>query len=152
MKPSLTPFISPCENGQSVSTSMRPARDSDNFGRSITFAEPVSKNLPGFPFPVNGRFDGGKEFGHMLHFIQGDGRVQTGNEAVGIAFGRRQNAGIIKRQILPAGFLSSADCTKVLLPVCRAPLTRTAGVSPKAWRRCSVMWRRIMLYNQPQHG
>ena len=40
----------------------------------------------------------------MLHFIQGDRRVQTGNEAVGIALGRRQNARIIKRQILAALF------------------------------------------------
>ena len=40
----------PCENGQSVSSSMRPASDSDNFGRSITFAEPVSKNRPGSRF------------------------------------------------------------------------------------------------------
>ena len=40
----------------------------------------------------------------MLHFVKGDGRVQTGNEAVGVALGRCQNAGIVKRQIMAALF------------------------------------------------
>lgn len=41
-------FISPWENGQSVRTSMRPARDSEIFGSNMTFAEPVSRNCPGW--------------------------------------------------------------------------------------------------------
>ena len=38
----------------------------------------------------------------MLYFIKGDRGVQTGNKAVGVALGRRQNAGIIEGQILAA--------------------------------------------------
>jgi hypothetical protein len=47
---SLIPRISPWEKGQRVNTSMRPARDSESFGRSITFADPVSRNRPGWRF------------------------------------------------------------------------------------------------------
>jgi hypothetical protein len=41
---SLTPCISPCENGHRVSISMRPAKDLDSLGKSNTFANPVNKN------------------------------------------------------------------------------------------------------------
>jgi hypothetical protein len=38
----------------------------------------------------------------MLHFIERDRHVQSGNESVGIALGSRQNAGIIEGEILAA--------------------------------------------------
>ena len=37
---------------------------------------------------------------------------------------------------------NSADCTSVLFPVWRAPLTRTAGVSANPSRSRSIRWRR----------
>ena len=62
----------------------------------------------------------------MLDFIEGDRRVEAGNEAVGIALGSRQNAGVVEGEIL------------ALFPACRAPLTKTAGVSARASRSGSV--------------
>ena len=45
-------------------------------------------------------FDHGKDFRNVLHFIQRDWHVQSGNESVGVALGCRQNAGIIEGEVL----------------------------------------------------
>jgi hypothetical protein len=49
-KVSFVSLISPWENGHTVNTSIRPAKDSESFGRSITFADPVSRKRPGCRF------------------------------------------------------------------------------------------------------
>jgi hypothetical protein len=47
-------------------------------------------------------FDHWQDIGDMLNFIQCDRHFQASNEAVGIAFGSRQNARIIEGEILTA--------------------------------------------------
>jgi hypothetical protein len=66
----------------------------------IRFAHPSEQEPPGLPIPVNSGFDHWEQLGHMLHFIQRDRRAKARNEAIGVAFGSRQNAWIIEGQIL----------------------------------------------------
>ncbi|MGD0631243.1 MAG: hypothetical protein ABR987_18085 [Terracidiphilus sp.] len=66
----------------------------------MTFADPVSRNCPGWRFRSMAAFDHGKDFRNVLHFIQRDWHVQSGNESVGVALGCRQNAGIIEGEVL----------------------------------------------------
>jgi hypothetical protein len=49
-KPSVRLPISPCENGHSVSTSIRPTSDSDSLGSTSARAEPVRRKRPGLRF------------------------------------------------------------------------------------------------------
>ena len=61
------------------------------------------QKAPRLPPAVDGRLDDGKDLGGVLHLVQGHGAGQTGDETVGIAPGRGQKAGIVKRQVLAAG-------------------------------------------------
>src|ERR1035441_5561928 len=58
------------------------------------------QKLPRLPLSVNGGFDHREDFRNMLHFIQRDRHVQSGNETVRIALGSRQNARIIEGEVL----------------------------------------------------
>ena len=55
--------ISPCESGNRVKISIRPANDSVIRGSVSTLAEPVSKNLPGRLFESTSNFIAGSRSG-----------------------------------------------------------------------------------------
>src|ERR1019366_8038495 len=121
---------------------MRPARDSDNFGRSMTFADHVSRNCPGWRFRSMAALITGKISGTCCTSSSCTGIFSPATKPLGSCLAAARIPGSSKVRYWRFCPANSADCTSVLFPVWRAPLTRTAGMSANPSRSRSIRWRR----------
>ena len=144
-----TPRASLSDRGQSVRTSIRPARDSESRGSRSTCADPVRRKRPGRRSRSTVALRARNSSGHELDLVEDDVAGEAVEEADGVPGSGGQRGRVVEREI--AGWVRAAGhgSASVLFPLCRAPTRRVTGRSPNASSSRGVRRRSIMCTEYP---
>ena len=132
MNDPFAPLNSLAENGHSVRISIRPARDSDRFGSRSTSADPVRRKRPGRRSRSTWTLMAGKSSGACCTSSRTTGPSSPDRKPVQSSAAAASTVASSKVRYRPPLMFSVYHLASVLLPVWRAPLSNTTGVSAMA--------------------